>query len=501
MNHWMIFPVIIPLLTAMSCVLIGDRLLPVKRVLGLAGVVASLATAVYMFSVAYTGEMTVYALGNWPIPYGIVFVLDRLSATMVLLTNALALFAFIYATTGDDTRGPYFHFLFLMQIAGVNGAFLTGDIFNLFVFFEILLLSAYVLVVYGSGEERTRSAIGYVFLNLFGSALFLIAVGVLYAVTGTLNMADLSAKIAAVPAQDATLLRAASYLLLIVFSVKAAIFPLYFWLPRAYASVTAPVAAIFAIMTKVGVYALLRSTTLFFGEGQGFVAELAEPYLMPLALITLTLGVFGAAAAKNLRLMIAYLLISSVGTILVGVGLYNQSGISGALYYMIHSTLIMGALFLIADLIVQQRGTAMADRLTRGPSVHEPLLIGMLFFIAMIAATGLPPLTGFIGKVLILEAAIETPWHSGMWTIVLATSFLVLVAAARAGSNLFWKTDAPLDHEPPSAGVRSIPIVGLLLCIVALTIFAGPVSEFMDATAAQIMDADIYRSAILRGGQ
>ncbi len=499
MNHWMVFPVIIPMLTAMLCVLIGDRLLPVKRILGLAGILGTLATAIYMLTVAASGEMVVYALGNWPIPYGIIFVLDRLSAVMVVLTNVLALFAYLYGIRGDDTRGPYFHFLFLMQITGVNGAFLTGDMFNLFVFFEILLLTAYVLVVYGSGRDRTKAAIRYVFLNLVGSALFLIAVGVLYAVTGTLNMADMAAKIGEVPARDATLARAGAYLILVVFSIKAAIFPLYFWLPKAYASVTAPVAAIFAIMTKIGVYAILRTTTLLFGEGQGFVAELAEPYLMPLALVTLTMGVLGAMAARKLRGMLAYLLISSVGTTLVGIGLYNAEGISGSLYYMMHSTLIMGALFLVADLIMEQRGHAIGDRLTPGPRVHEQLLVGMLFFIAMIAAAGLPPLTGFIGKVLILEAAIDTPWYSAMWTFVLGTSFLVVVASARAGSALFWKTEEPLKDKPPKAGWRTIPIVGLLLCIVAMVIFAGPITEFMDQTTSQLMDPGIYRNAVLGG--
>ena len=496
-EHWMVFPILIPLLSAMACVLLGRDFLHVKRGLGLVGILGTLATAAYMLWTAQNGDVSVYQLGGWPIPYGIIFVVDRLSATMVSLTAVLALFAYLYALDGIDEDSPYFHFLFLMQITGVNGAFLTGDLFNLFVFFEILLLSAYVLVIYGGGAERAKAGLRYVFINLVGSALFLISVGVIYGIAGTLNMADLSVAMGQVSEENATLIRAASYLLLVVFSVKAALFPLYFWLPKAYASATAPVAAIFAIMTKVGAYALLRSNTLFFGEGQGFVENLAHPILLPIALVTLVLGVVGAMAADELRLMGSYLLIASVGTILAGFGLFNADGISGGLYYMVHSTLIMGAFFLIADLIVEQRGPEHGGMLTQGPRVREPILVGMLFFVAAIALAGLPPLTGFLGKVLILEAAIDTEWTLILWATVLATSFLMLLTISRAGTALFWKTDEPREGDFDSARLRALPIVGLLACIVALVVFAGPVVEFMDATAAQVTTPSIYIESVL----
>ena len=225
MNHFMVFPIVIPMLTAMVCLLFGQSGLAAKRGVGLLGVLGTLATALYMFATAYDGTMIVYGMGGWAVPYGIVFVLDRLSATMVLLTNVLALFAYLYAINGPDTKGPYFHFLFCMQITGVNGAFLTGDAFNLFVFFEIMLLTAYVLALYGSGHDRVKYGIRYVFLNMIGSAIFLIAVGTLYGVTGTLNMADLAVKAAAVGPQDAMLLRSGSYMLVTVFAIKGALFP------------------------------------------------------------------------------------------------------------------------------------------------------------------------------------------------------------------------------------------------------------------------------------
>lgn len=498
MPHWIVLPVVIPILSAMLCLFL-DKYRNAKRMVGLIAIVALIGVAIFMLTVANTGAYSVYAIGNWPTPFGIVFVLDRLSAMMVLLTNILALFAYLYAITGPDKRGPYFHFLFLMEITGVNGAFLTGDLFNLFVCFEILLLSAYVLVVYGGGPARTRTGIQYVVLNLIGSALFLIAVGVLYAITGTLNMADMAVKAAEVGGSNATLLRASSYLILVVFCVKAALFPLYFWLPHSYAAATAPVAALFAIMTKVGVYAILRSTTLIFGEGQGYVENLMEPILLPAALLTLVLGVAGVLGAEKLRTLVAYMVIGSVGTILAGIGLYTIESIAGSLYYMVHSTLISGALFLIADLVVQQRGNVWLDRLEAGPQVREPVLIGMLFFIAMIAAAGLPPLTGFLGKVLILDAAIDTPWHAHVWTVIIITSFLSLVAVSRAGSNLFWKTEEPIEGKWSSVRVKSLPIIGILLTLIAMVVFAGPIVDYTSLTAEQLLNPEGYIHAVLGG--
>lgn len=499
MNHWMVFPIVIPMLSAMACLLFGTRGLAAKRAIGLVAILATMGAALYMFTFAAGGEMVSYAMGGWEAPYGIVFVLDRLSATMVLLTNVLALFAYLYAVTGPDTKAPYFHFLFLMQITGVNGAFLTGDMFNLFVFFEILLLTAYVLAIYGGGAARARFGIRYVFLNLVGSALFLISVGVIYGITGTLNMADMAVKLAEVGAQDAMMVRSACYMLVTVFAIKSAIFPLYFWLPGTYSVASPPVAAIFAIMTKVGVYAILRSTTLIWGGDAGPVTDLVVPYLVPLALITLVLGVIGALAATRLRAMVAYLLIASVGTILAGIGLYTADGISGALYYLVHSTLICGALFLVADLVVVQRG-AFSDRLNGGPKVGQPVLVGLLFFVCAIVIAGLPPVTGFIGKVLILEAAIGNDWLVAIWAAVLVTSFFTLMALSRAGSALFWKSQDAVDKDWTPAGLKVVPIVGLLLVILVMTVYAGPLVDFTDATAAQLLDKTQYITAVLGEG-
>lgn len=496
MNHWMVVPMVIPMISAMVCLLIGDRLRLAKRVVGLVGVIGVLAVSVHMMSVASTGEITVYTFGSWPADYGIVFVLDRLSATMVLLTNVLALFAYLYAITGPDSQAPSFHFLFLMQIAGVNGAFLTGDMFNLFVMFEILLLTAYVLVVYGGGPARTRTAMQYVFINLVGSSLFLVAVGVIYGITGTLNMAAIAQKMAVVGPQNAMLIRASSYLLLIVFAIKAGLFPLYFWLPHSYAAVTAPIAALFAIMTKVGVYALIRSTTMIYGPDQGLVSELARPYLLPAALITLAVAVLGAMAATKLRTLTAYLLLASVGTMLAGVGLFTQAALAGALYYMVHSTFTVAALFLVADLILIQRGPDVMDAFEPGPKLRQPLIVGMLFFVVAIAVAGLPPLSGFIGKAQILSAAVGTAPMAAVWATVLLTSFFTIVALSRAGTIMFWKTGENIEERSSEAGWKLLPVVGLVLCIVGLTIFAGPMTDHANITASQLMQPHNYIQAV-----
>lgn len=498
MNHWMVLPIVIPMLSAMACLLIGDSHRALKRGLGAAAILATLGASVFMLQTAMTGDVVSYGFGNWPMPFGIVFVLDRFAATMLVLTNVLALFAYSYGITGPDTRAPAFHFLFLMQITGVNGAFLTGDLFNLFVFFEILLLTAYVLVIYGSGPARTRTGMQYVFLNLVGSALFLIAVGVIYGVTGTLNMADLAVKMASVPAHDAMLLRSASYLLMVVFAIKAGLFPLFYWLPHSYAAATAPVAALFAIMTKVGVYAIVRTSLLMFGADQGFVTDLMTPYLTPAALLTLVVAVVGAMAATKLRTMAAYLLLASVGTMLAGFGLYTQAAVAGSLYYLLHSTLVMGALFLIADLYVQQRGPDVRDAFVPGPQIRQPRLLGMLFFVAMIAVAGLPPLSGFLGKAQILAAANGTTWHTALWATVLVTSFLTLVAIARAGTTLVWNITDVVEERSSVAGWKAAPIGALLLCIVALTAFAGPVSEHTSRTAEQLLSPQNYIQNVLK---
>ncbi|TBW08896.1 monovalent cation/H+ antiporter subunit D [Azotobacter chroococcum] len=491
MMHAPILPILLPLFAG-SLLLLGHRLeRGVQRRLSLAATWALLPLSVWLLVLAGDDQLRVYALGDWAPPFGIVLLLDRLSALMLLLTALLAGFAALYAVRGDDERGPNFHALFQFQLLGINGAFLTADLFNLFVFFEILLIASYALLMHGNGAARVRAGMHYVLINLLGSSFFLIGVGTLYGLTGTLNMADLARQVASADATQAPLLAAAGYLLLLVFGLKAAILPLYFWLPRAYAAATAPVAALFAIMTKVGLYAILRVFTLIFGSGAGELADLAQPWLWPLAAMTLAAGVFGVLAARNLQTQLAYLVVVSVGTLLVGIALGTAEGFAAALYYLLHSTLVSGGLFLLADLIARQRGE-LGGELQHGPSLRQPALLGGLFFFAAISVAGLPPLSGFLGKLMLLRAVPAGSPALLMWSVLLIGGLGLLIALSRSGSTLFWRTSGTPVAEAGADHLRILACAGLLLGSLLMVLAAAPLQAYVQATARQLLDLSPY---------
>ena len=494
--HWPTWPLMIPLVGAFATPFLGRNSANLRRASATLFLFATVAAGVFAVDRAAAADaLYTYEVSSWSAPFGIVLVVDRLAATLVTMTSVLGLGGFLYAIFGDDELGEYFHALYLVQIAGLNGAFLTGDIFNLFVFFEILLIASYNLLVYGGGPKRTLAGIHYVVLNLIGSALFLMAVGLLYGLTGTLNMADMAVKLAELPAADAALARSAATLLTVVFAIKAALLPLYFWLPRAYGNATAPVAAIFAVMTKVGVYAILRTSTLLFGEGSGVVSGVTDGWLLPLALVTLLAGTLGVAAARRLQVLIAYLVIVSVGTILVPVALGTPEAIAAALYYLVHSTFIAGALFLICDLIADRRGEA-ADSLEEGPALDGSTGLALLFFTGALVVVGLPPTSGFLGKVMILESALGEAATGWIWATILASSLLVLVALAVAGSRLFWRTESGGLPEAIDRPGRIVAPLFLLAVIAGWTAFGGQAYDYLDRTARQILDTDTYVESV-----
>ncbi len=515
MNHLLILPILVPLCCACILLVVRRESVPAARGLALLSSLVQLVIAAILLEQTRSGAIQLYTLGNWLPPHGIVLVLDKFAALLVFTTAILALPALIFSTTGADRHGKYFHALFQFQLMGINGAFLTGDLFNLFVFFEVLLIASYGLLLNGKelhGKQlhgknsdhrdaaRTRAGVHYVVLNLIGSALFLIAAGVFYGLSGTLNFADLSVYIAVADATDAPFIAAAGLLLLVVFGLKAALFPLYFWLPRGYAAASAPVAALFAIMTKVGIYAIVRLATLLFGAHAGLLSGLLLPWLTPLALITLALGAFGALAATTLSELIAYLVVASVGTLLSALALDSIAALTALLYYLLHSTWIIGALFLLADLIATQRGT-LATQLRSGPAIRHGNLLGALFVIAALSLAGLPPLAGFIGKMMLLQAA-PLPTASSLWIVVLSGGLLALIALSRAGSVLFWRVDAvPSVHLHSSHIALSRNALGavflLLTANVALSIYAGPISAALRDTAVQLLDAKQYSGAVL----
>lgn len=497
-GYLVIMPVLVPFLAGALLLLLPARSRTLRRAVSLVSVLLMLAAGVMLLLMSYDGSIHTYRLGDWPAPFGIVLVLDRLSALMLVLTAAVALFSLLHAVQGQDRAGPLYHPLFQLQLVGLNGAFLTGDLFNLFVFFEILLIASYCLLVHGATEPRLRTGVHYVVLNLAGSSLFLIAVGTLYGVTGTLNMADMAQKVALLGAEDAALVRSAALLLLVVFGLKAALVPLHFWLPSAYSAATAPVAALFAIMTKVGVYAIVRVYTLIFGAGAGVAADVAAPWLLPMALVTVVLGMIGATGSRELGRMQGYLLIGSVGIMLSSIALFSTPSIAAGLYYLVHSTIVMAGMFLLTDLIAKQRGDR-ADLLLSGAPLLQPALLGLLFFTGAVAVAGVPPLSGFIGKALILASAAPMAAMPWVWAVVLGSGLLALIALSRAGIVLFW--DMHPEDDADGAGpwrARAFgPTAGLFALIIAITVFAGPLSGFTEATAGQLLAPHDYIRAVL----
>jgi len=500
MSHWIILPVILPAMLAPFIVLAARYHIGIQRVLSVAGVVALIGIAAGLAWQSSDGTVSLYQLGDWAAPFGIVVVADRLSTMMVLLTSVLALFVLLYAIgSGWDERGRHFHALYQFQLMGIMGAFLTGDLFNLFVFFEVLLIASYGLMIHAGGDKRLRAGVQYVLFNLLGSTLFLFALGAIYAETGTLNMADLAQRVQLIDPAASVGIRIAAVLLLLVFAIKAAVVPLHFWLPSSYAEAPAPVAALFAIMTKVGAYAIIRVYTMVFPPDLAVTEGLHGLWLLPAALISLAIGMVGVLAAKKLDRLVAFSVIGSMGMVMVAIALFTPTGIAAALYYILHSTLAAAALFLIVDLVRTSRAHL---QLVTTPPVAGAALTAGLFFVAAIAMTGLPPLSGFIGKLLILDAAFDTPLAVWSWAIILSASLISVVGFARAGSIVFWKAQSVArseDDPQPSAPSRLAfaAVGGLIAMLILLTVFAGQVHGYTQAMAQQLFAPDAYMTTVL----
>ena len=512
MNHWIIAPVILPALLAPIIGFVMRHDITLARAASVAGSLGLLGIALGLAALAAGGQTHVYYLGDWPAPFGIVLVLDRLSALMILLTASLALIVLLHAiATGWDNRGRHFHALFQFQLMGICGAFLTGDVFNLFVFFEVLLIASYGLMMHGGGRDRMRAGLQYVVINLAGSTLFLFALGALYASTGTLNIADLAAKLPLMPVEDAALVRVAAMLLMIVFAVKAALFPVQFWLPSTYANAPAPVAALFAIMTKVGAYAILRIHTVVVGPDIPATAGMPDTWLFIAAVITLAVGAVGVLGARRLLQLVSFSVPASMGTLMLAVSMFTPEATTAALYYLVHSTFAAAALFLVADLVVERRRN---DGLTALPPIPQNGLFAALFFGAAIAMAGMPPLSGFLGKLLVMDVLRSPDVMVVGWTAILVGSLVVIVGFARAGSVVFWKSTAiPADvDDPGTAGVDAAPVeragfaqvAPAAFCVAglgALAIFAGPLTGFLEDTSAQLFDRAGYVSSVLGNGE
>ncbi|MDJ0513403.1 MAG: monovalent cation/H+ antiporter subunit D [Methyloceanibacter sp.] len=499
-TSWIIAPTILPAITAAILILMRRSDIEVQRFLSVVSTLMLLGVALFLYDAVNDGVTQAYRLGAWPAPFGIVLVIDRLSTTMLVLTAGLALAVLLYAIAGWDRRGRHFHALFHFQLLGLNGAFLTGDLFNLFVFFEVMLIASYGLMLHGGGAKRLRAGFQYVAINLIASSLFLVAVGLIYGVTGTLNFADLAVKARAVSENDQALLQTGAILLLLVFAIKAAFVPLHWWLPATYAAASAPVAALFAIMTKVGAYAIVRIFGTVFGDGTEAetLGSVVAPWVVPAALVTLAVGTAGLLGTRRLLNFAAFSIVASMGTLLIAIGQFSIDGLTAALYYLVHSTIAGAALFLIVDLIAARR-TVKLDALIPGNPISQAAILGTLFFLVAIAVVGLPPLSGFVGKLLVLDATYGVPRAWLIWATILVTSLMMTIAFARAGSTIFWKTEGQTTGPGwETAAIMPMVVVGLLVgASLMLAVFAGPAVKALHATAEQALDTQAYVRAVL----
>lgn len=486
--HLPALPVLLPFFAAVFILFPWfNTRLNVQRIVSQGFLLALLGLSVYLFvEVLHTGPMA-YAMGDWQAPFGIFLVADLMSAFMLVVTAVLALATHLYGCAGEDTKGRFFHPLFMFQLMGLNGAFLTADAFNLFVFFEILLIASYSLLIHGGGRERTRSAQHYVLFNLIGSAFFLIALAVLYRAFGTLNIPDMAARAAQLPAESLPLAEAGGLLLMVVFGIKAALLPLHFWLPKTYSNTSIPVAALFAVMTKVGIYSLWRIHSVVFGADAGDMAGIGMNMLAWLAGATVAAGAVGVLASQTLRFLISNLIIISVGTLLISVSMGTEQGIAAGLYYTLHSTLMCGAFFLLSGLIMKQRGQA-EDRLVRSRPMLYPLLTGFLFALLAMALIGLPPFSGFIGKVFILQAALDAGQALWVWPLILVSGLAALIALSRAGTTLLWRTQGSVNPEAKERIRRPhlISTTLLTLTTLVLVVAAGPLTEWSQLAAESL---------------
>ncbi|WP_432459021.1 MULTISPECIES: monovalent cation/H+ antiporter subunit D [unclassified Agarivorans] len=485
-DHLVIFPVLLPFTIGVILLFPGlNNSLAKQRLISIAANLLLVVVAICLLSKIQTQGIQVYALGDWSAPFGIVLVADAFSVLLVSLSAVLGLAVVLYASAGEDRNGAFFHALIMFQLMGINGAFLTGDAFNLFVFFEILLIASYSLMIHGGGKQRTQANIHYVFLNLIGSSLFLFALGTLYGTLGTLNLADMADKLSQLSANQLLITKAGALLLLAVFGLKAAMLPLHFWLPKAYANTSAPVAALFAIMTKVGIYSIWRIHGVMFGNQAGELANIALPWLWPIALSTIAIGAIAVLASQSLRVLSSNLVILSVGTLLVTIALNSVQASTAGIYYLLHSTLAGAAMFLLAGLIQQQRGKA-EDRFVSARAMPQSAKLGLIFVLLAIALIGMPPLSGFVGKALILQAASSTNQMLWVWPLMLIAGLVTLIALSRAGTSLFWRTNGENSTALPGHPLQYLAIALLVGLLPLMVIFGSAVTDYTKLAAEQL---------------
>lgn len=526
--HVVVLPILIPLIAGAIMLMYDERQRRLKLGIGVLSCILQLAVAITLVdraggsAEAGRNIVTLYLLGDWLSPFGIVLVLDRLSAVMLLLSSIIALPALLYAGAGWHRNGQHFSPLFQFLLMGVNGAFLTGDLFNLFVFFEVMLAASYGLLLHGTGRVRVGAGLHYIAVNLVAAMLFLLGVSLIYGTTGTLNMADLASRIPLLSDADRPMVHAAAALLSGAFLIKAAMWPLCFWLPNAYGAAAPPVAAVFSLLTKVGAYVVIRLGLLLFGATAGPSAGFGADVLAAGGMATMIFGAIGVLQAQDLGRMTGNLVLVSSGTLLAVVGLaqiYDDAPmLTAALYYMLASTIAIAALFLLAEPIGRKEGgiaglLAITAEAYADPEeeIDEPTgeggaipgataLLGLAFIACVLVVAGLPPLAGFLGKFGMLSGAVERArFLPGMWghwafvVLLIVTGFCALVALARWGIQSLWAN----AEEPPLPVMEIVPILMLVGTIVFLSIKAEPALRYLERTADALTQNQVYIAGVL----
>jgi multicomponent Na+:H+ antiporter subunit D len=496
--------VVLPVLVTFggaALALVAWRSPRLQRAIGIAATAGLLAAGVALLLAVERDGIVVLELGGWPAPFGITFVADLFSAILVL-TGVLGLTVAVYSAGAIDARRQAFGYypLLLVMLAGVCGAFLTGDLFNLYVWFEVLLVASFVLLTLGGEKAQLEGGLKYVALNLVASALFLAGIGVLYGLAGTVNLADLSVKLADVEPRG--LVTAVAMLFLVAFGIKSAIVPLFFWLPASYHTPPVAVTAIFAgLLTKVGVYALVRVFTLvFMGD-----ADLVQAILLVAAGLTMVIGVLGAVAQTDMRRLLSFHIVSQIGYLVMALGLFTVSALAGLVYFLVHVSIAKSTLFLVGGAVDRLQGTYDLRRLG-GLYATRPLLAG-LFLVAAMSLAGVPPFSGFLAKLALVEAGLAID-QGAIIAVALGVSLLTLYSMLKIWNEAFWKpVPVPMAAEGPAPVAPDVrrpigllllaPIVALVACSVALTVAAGPAFELVDRAAQQLLDPDGYIRAVL----
>ncbi len=514
-DHLLVLPIVLPIAASGIMLLLDERRSGLKAAMSLAT-----AAALLVIAVALAGHVAdaplVYRLGNWAAPYGIVLVADRLSVLMLLLTAVLGLSALIFAVARWDRAGPRFHALFLLLLMGVNGAFLTGDLFNLFVFFEVMLAASYGLVLHGSGEARIRAGLAYIAVNLIASLFFLVGVSLIYGTMGTLNMADLARRLSGPGSEDVVLFEAGCAVLGLAFLIKCSAWPLGFWLAPTYAAASAPAAAVLAILSKVGVYVVVRLSLLLFGAGvsEGF----GQGWLFAAGLATVAYGTLGILGARDVMRAAAYAVMISSGTVLAALGTGNRAALSGALFYLVGSTLAAAALFLLGEILQRGRDPAAASLAVFADEYRDPFddegatetgrvipaasaIAGGAFLICSLMLAGLPPLAGFIGKLAMFSGLAAGAMPGSAWAFIFlltVSSLGTLVPLVRLGILGFW---VPHDDPDPVIGpLEFTALAGLLGICLGLSLWGGTGLAYTDRAVEGLSNAAGYIHAVLGEG-